>query len=486
MSTALMRGIPSAISRTAGEGSNLIRNLPALRTGGGAEGSNIDPTLRPYLGMGLQRAEQLFFNQQPQLFPGQMYVDPSQQTMDALARQEEIARGDSAPLSAAQSAFLSGIQTPSLATPMFQDLYSQGGQQAGADVFGRAASGQMGVSPAQFQSLYAQAAPGVSSLYGDVARGGFQNLAMPGTAQTAAGAFLTGSPYQQALIDQSVRPIAQQLGEVTLPGIQSAFSQAGRYGSGAQQRAIGEAVERASRAAGDVATQIGFGTYGTERGFQEAARGQLAGLSQQDLLNRLGAVGTAEQTRQAQLAQQAGLAGQIAGLSQQDIATRMAGAGGLADLQQAAFGRQAAAAGAIGSSQASELQRQLAASQIAPQIYSQQFLPSEQLAQLGASREAIAARPLQEDISRFQFGQQLPYSQLQSYLSAVYGNPMGSSQVPQQAAAQSNRLGTALGGAALGAGAASFLGGGQGLFGFSPTQTALGGAAVGGLLGGFF
>lgn len=471
--------------RPAREG--IIENLPALRTGGGAEGSNIDPTLRPYLGMGLQRAEQLFLGRdQPQLFPGQMYVSPSEQTMDALARQEEIARGTSAPLSAAQSAFLSGIQTPSAATPMFQDLYRQGGQQAGADVFGSAAAGQMGISPAQFQSLYSQAAPGVSSLYGDVARGGFQNLAMPGTAQTASGAFLTGSPYQQALIDQSVRPIAQQLGEVTLPGIQSAFSQAGRYGSGAQQRAIGEAVERASRAAGDVATQIGFGTYGTERGFQEAARGQLAGLSQQDLLNRLGAVGTAEQTRQAQLGQQAGLAGQIAGLSQQDIATRMAGAGGLADLQQAAFGRQATAAGAVGSSQASELQRQLAASQLAPQIYAQQFLPSEQLAQIGASRETIASRPLQEEISRFQFQQQLPYSQLQSYLSAVYGNPMASSAIPQQAPAQTNRLGSALGGAALGAGAASFLGGQTGLFGLSPTQTALGGGVVGGLLGGFF
>jgi hypothetical protein len=113
-------------------------------------------------------------------------------------------------------------------------------------------------------------------------------------------------------------------------------------------------------------------------------------------------------------------------------------------------------------------------------------LPSEQLAQLGSSREAIAAKPLQEQISRFQFQQQLPYSQLQSYLSAIYGNPMGGSQVPQQAAAQSNRLGTAIGGAALGAGAASFFGGNQGLFGFNPSQTALGGAALGGLLGGFF
>jgi hypothetical protein len=479
-----MSSFSSLFRSVAGNPTNIgsggiVANLPSLRTGGGAEGSNIDPTLRPYLGMGLQRAEQLFFGQQPQLYPEQMYVDPSQQTMDALARQEELARGSSEPLSAAQSAFLSGIQTPSLATPMFQDLYSQGGQQAGADVFGRAASGQMGVSPAQFQSLYGQAAPGVSSLYGDVARGGFQNLAMPGTAQTAAGAFLTGSPYQQALIDQSVRPIAQQLGEVTLPGIQSAFSQAGRYGSGAQQRAIGEAVERASRAAGDVATQIGFGTYGTERGFQEAARGQLAGLSQQDLLNRLGAVGTAEQTRQAQLAQQAGLAGQIAGLSQQDIATRMAGASGLADLQQAAFGRQAAAAGGIAGTEQIARQQQLAAAGMAPQFYSQQFLPSQQLGQIGAAREAIAAQPLQEEMSRFQFGQQVPYQQLQGFLSSVYGTPMTGSQIPATPQAQTNRFGQALGGGILGSQVGSMFGGIGGLSG-SQTGAILGG--LGGLL----
>jgi hypothetical protein len=402
------------IPTPGGSSANIIGGLPELRGADGGE-SRIDPTLRPYLGLGLQRAEQLLFGgQQPQLYPGQMYVSPSQQTLDALAAQEQIARRASAPLSAAQSAFLSGIQTPSAATPMFQDLYRQGGQQAGADVFRQAAAGE------------------------------FRNVAMDPTMQTASGAFLMGSPYQQALIDQSVRPIAQQLGEVTLPGIQSAFSQAGRYGSGAQQRAIGEAVERASRAAGDVATQIGFGTYGTERGFQEAARAQLAGLSQQDIANRL------------------------------------AGARTLAELQQAAFGRQAQAAGGVGATQAADLQRQLAASQIAPQIYSQQFLPSQQLAQIGAAQETIQAQPLQEAMTRFQFAQQLPYQQLQTFLSGVYGTPMAASQYQNIPQAQRNVGAGVLGGASLGAGVGQMIGGSLG--GISAPVI---GAGLGGLLGGF-
>jgi hypothetical protein len=319
--------MPPEVPVPGGSSANIIGNLPALRSGGGAEGSNIDPTLRPYLGMGLQRAEQLFFGQpQPQLFPGQMFVSPSQQTLDALAQQEQLSRAGSPQLMAAQEAF------------------------------GRAL-GQTGF--------------------------------------TAGGGFLGVNPFLQGAIASATRPVMQQFQEQTLPGIQSAFSAAGRYGSGAQTRAIGQAQEAASRAIGDISASMTAQDYARERALQQQSIGQQAVLGQ-----------------------------------------------------------------------------------MAPSFFAQQFLPSEQLAQIGASREAIAAKPLQEQISRFQFQQQLPYSQLQSYLSAVYGNPMASSAVPQQAPAQSNRLGTALGGAALGAGIGQMVGGNYG--GFS---SPLIGAGLGGLAG---
>jgi hypothetical protein len=317
---------PQPTSAVPAPTSNIIAGLPALRTGGGAEGSNIDPTLRPYLGMGLQRAEQLFFGQQPQLFPGQMYVSPSQQTLDALAQQEQLARAGSPQITAAQEAF------------------------------GRAL-GQTGF--------------------------------------TAGGGFLGANPFLQGAIASATRPVMQQFQEQTLPGIQSAFSQAGRYGSGAQARAIGQAQEAASRAIGDISASMTAQDYARERAMMQQSIGQQAALGQ-----------------------------------------------------------------------------------MAPSFYSQQFLPSEQLAQIGASREAIAAKPLQEEISRFQFQQQLPYSQLQSYLSAVYGNPMAGSAVPQQAPAQSNRLGTALGGAALGAGLGQAIGGS-----FGGLSAPVLGAGLGGLAG---
>ena len=132
---------------------------------------------------------------------------------------------------------------------------------------------------------------------------------------------------------------------------------------------------------------------------------------------------------------------------------------------------------------------QAALAQAAPSIYGQQFLPAQTLGQVGAQQEAIAAQPLQEQLARFQFGQQLPYQQLQGYLSSVYGSPMGSygTQTTQQPLYQ-NRTTGALGGA---------LAGGLGGYALGQAFPAIGGtlgssyaapligAVGGGLLGGF-
>lgn len=228
--------------------------------------------------------------------------------------------------------------------------------------------------------------------------------------QTAAGGFLAGSPYRDALIAAATRPLTQQFGEQVLPGIASGFSRAGRYGSGAMERALGSATEAYGRSLGDIATNVAAQDYARERGLQAQAQ-----------------------------------------------------------LQQAAL------------------------AQAAPSFFQASFLPSQALAQVGAQREAIAAQPLQEAMQRYQFGQQLPYSQLQSYLSSVYGTPMASSVYPTQPTYQNRTMNTLagaglgyVGGQALG----SYLGGtpfsltdpsGYGLIG-----GALGGLGSGGFLRGFF
>ena len=300
--------------------------LPELR-GAAAGESRIDPTLRPYLGMGLQRAEQLFFGQQPEFFSGQTYVSPSEQTLAALQQQEALARGAQPALSASQEAYMGGLR-------------------------------QLG--------------------------------------ETAGGAFLSGSPYLQSLIETATRPITQQFQEQTLPSIASQYSAAGRYGSGAMARTTGQAQEGASRAIGDVATQLAAADYARERQAQQQAIGA-----------------------------------------------------------------------------------QIDAARLAPQFYQQQFLPSQQLGQIGAARETLAQQPLQEEMARFNFQQQVPYEQLRGFLSSVYGTPLGSSQFQNIPQAQTNQFGQALGGGILGSQIGSMFGGIGGLSG-SQTGAILGG--LGGLL----
>ena len=138
--------------------------------------------------------------------------------------------------------------------------------------------------------------------------------------------------------------------------------------------------------------------------------------------------------------------------------------------------------------QAQLQQAQLAG--FAPQFYSQQFLPSQTLAQVGAQQEAIAAQPLQEQLTRYQFGQQLPYQQLQGYLSSVYGTPLGSyGTQTTNAPTYQNRSAGVLGGAlagGLGGYALGQIPGASGFFGNQYAAPALG-ALGGGLLGaGFF
>ena len=220
--------------------------------------------------------------------------------------------------------------------------------------------------------------------------------------QTAAGGFLQGSPYQQAMLQAATRPLTQQFGEQVLPGISSLYSRAGRYGSGAMERALGGATEAYGRALGDVSANIVGQDYARERALQ----------------------------------------------------------------QQAQMGQAALA-------------------QLAPSIYQQQFLPSQTLAQVGAAREAIAGQPLQEQMARFQFGQQQPIQSLMSYLSSVYGTPLASygqqtTQLPE------NRLMSGVAGTGLGYVGGQALGSFLGNTPFSltsPSGYGLAGAGVGGLLG---
>ena len=465
----------------------LLPSLPIAISEADANASQIDKSIRPFLTEGLRQAQEIFLRQQPQMFQGQTYVSPSEQTLQALQQQENLARSGSPILGQAQSSFLRGLTESSAATPLYQNIYGAAGMQPGAGVYGQAAAGQMPVAgQSQLQNLFgaAGAQPG-QQVFGQAAGGQFQNIATGQLANIAGGGFLNANPYQQQMMQAATRPLTQAYGEQVLPGISSLYSKSGRLGSGSMERALGTATEQYGRALGDVTSNLAGSQFQQERALQQQALGQLAGVSAQDIQTRLAGAGALEQAQRAAIQQQAGIAGQLGALSGQDIQTRLLGAQGLQQAQQQALSTQLQAAGGVGTGQYQELSRQLAAAAAAPQIYGQQFLPSQVLADVGAQREAIAAQPLQEEMARFSFAQRAPYEQLSGYLSSVYGSPLGSFGTPApQPQFSGNRTAGALGGAlagglggyALGQAFPSLnFGGGFGL----PTLGAVGGGLLG-------
>ena len=72
---------------------------------------------------------------------------------------------------------------------------------------------------------------------------------------------------------------------------------------------------------------------------------------------------------------------------------------------------------------AAERAAQQQAVQQAPAMAQADYADIQQLLATGQTQEDYARQKLESDIQRFEFGQNLPYSKLQSYLSAAYGAP---------------------------------------------------------------
>jgi hypothetical protein len=265
----------------------------------------------------------------------------------------------------------------------------------------------------------------------------------PGQTYVSPSAATTESIAQQEAIARQQSPVLQQAQQA----YQASLGQVGQTAAGGflnanpYQQAMMEAATRPLT--------------------QQFSQAVLPGIS--SLYSRSGRLGSGAMERAL------GTATEAYGRSLGDITSNIAGTQYQQErgLQQQAQLQQAQLAG------------------LAPQFYGQQFLPSQTLAQVGAQQEAIAAQPLQEQLARYQFGQQLPYQQLQGYLSSVYGTPLGSyGTQTTNAPTYQNR-----GAGVLGGGIAGGLGGyalGQAFPQIGGTYGALGGAALGGLLGGGF
>lgn len=91
---------------------------------------------------------------------------------------------------------------------------------------------------------------------------------------TLGGNYLSGgNPYLQNAISSATRPMINAYNDQVMPGLDSNFSAAGRYGSGAHALASSDAGAQLQSQIGDVASQMAYQNYNDER--QNMMRGML-------------------------------------------------------------------------------------------------------------------------------------------------------------------------------------------------------------------
>lgn len=111
-----------------------------------------------------------------------------------------------------------------------------------------------------------------------------------------------------------------------------------------------------------------------------------------------------------------------------------------------------------------ERARQQAATMAAPGMAQADYQDIQNLLAAGQAREGYTGQQLQADMARYNYGQQLPQQNLATFLSSVYGNPMGNLRSQTTSGtADTSTLQNLLGIAAVGGGLYKNLGGSAGL-----------------------
>lgn len=133
------------------------------------------------------------------------------------------------------------------------------------------------------QALYKQGAPGYYPGQSTAPMSNYTKDALDATAQRAAygsdvtraaqsqltstinGDYLNSNPYLQGAINTAIQPITNAFNSDVMPGIDSNFSAAGRYGSGLQGQAYDDANAQLAQQIGNVSTNMAYQNYGDER-----------------------------------------------------------------------------------------------------------------------------------------------------------------------------------------------------------------------------
>jgi len=382
--------------------------------GGSSGGGNSTTTtkadpwvgVQPYLTDAYGQLSNLYNNgADPQYYPGSTVASPS--GLEQVGQQQQLAQqGNVAGLAG------TGIQNTNTMAGM-GDL----GSKSGYGYANQAASGMTDLAnQTAGGATTANSAANSLSGYGTGNTQTGANGTINAMNQLTAAGDPTNNPYLAAATQAAIRPVTQQFQETVMPGIKQGAQDAGQMGGSRQGIAEGIAARGYQDTVGNITANMGNNAYN-----QGLSALSSAGSLGQGLANSgLGATSTAG-----------------------SLGTTMAGLSGNMQSNLGNLGSSLYSSGnqALGQSTAlipGTQQAQLASGQIA--------------STLGQQNTADAQAQLTDQVNRWNYNQNLPYTMLQDYLTSLNGGAnLGGTSTASQSGGGSSRAAGALGGAASGA-----------------------------------
>jgi hypothetical protein len=215
----------------------LVESFTFYGSGGGDQqsttSSGIDPSVKPYVTWGLERAKNLYSGQGPSYFPGQTYVSPSAQTTSALGSAEQIARGGN----------------PLLQGALQQQQDVIGGQYLGANPFLQAAlrPGQESATQAYNQAIGATRSQASSAgRYGSGAQNQLESMSQQNLANALANQ-AGQAAYQNYAAERGMQNQAAQYAPTLSQSRYQDVNQLmnlGQIGEGYSQQALQADIDR--------------------------------------------------------------------------------------------------------------------------------------------------------------------------------------------------------------------------------------------------
>lgn len=395
---------------------------------------------KPYLNKYYAQADKMFDKGMPQYYQGSTVADQSKATTDALKQQEAIARSGqgTAGLTNAQSAVanIAGgnafSSKPNDTLNKLQDGISMGTNPAAA-MIGQAPGSSTINAGMNFSN------PGVDATKS--AMGGintnYTNPALANVAEMASGANIGKNPYLDAMVATQQGKIADQLKNVTLPGMSSQANMLGRSGSNAFAHQVNNATGTAAEQMAKVATDMYGNQYNTDTERMLAANQQLGNYSntQQDLRNNASSLalqGAGQLGQQSLAENDARMNAANAANAQHQFDTGMKNdiyqSGVTNNLNNANL--QMNAANSQAGNQNAQANTQLGAAGMAGDVYGYNYLPSERLGQVGALQDARSQDVLNANIQRHDFQQTQPIRNVADMINMVNGGGYNNTTTP--------------------------------------------------------